>query len=56
MAKITKILARKVLDSRGDWTIEVEARSENQKAIFMVPQGKSRGQFEAVSLDPEIAI
>lgn len=56
MPKLEKILGRKVLDSRGEWTIEVEAQSENQKAIFMVPQGKSRGQFEAVSLEPEIAI
>ncbi len=56
MPKLEKIKGRKVLDSRGEWTIEVEAQSENQKAIFMVPQGKSRGQFEAVSLNPETAV
>lgn len=57
MSKIEKISARKILDSRGEWTIEVIVRDDAGRiATASVPQGKSRGSYEACSLDADIAI
>ena len=54
--EITDLLAREVLDSRGNPTIEVEVAVEDQwlgRAI--VPSGASTGIFEATELrDGEI--
>lgn len=51
MATIQKIEARPVLDSRGTWTIEVLlALEDGTLATASVPQGKSTGSREAVSL------
>lgn len=51
MSSIIEVLAREVLDSRGNPTVEVEVVLENGvigRAI--VPSGASTGQFEAVEL------
>lgn len=50
MAKIKKIRAREVLDSRGNPTVEVELFSENNMARAIVPSGASTGDHEAVEL------
>lgn len=56
MAKITRILAREVLDSRGNPTVEVElwAKSSKNNEIHhgsaIVPSGASTGEHEAVEL------
>ncbi len=50
MAKITKIHAREVLDSRGNPTVEVEMETEKAFASAIVPSGASTGAHEAVEL------
>ena len=51
MSKIKACQARKILDSRGDWTIESEVTLESGvSASASVPQGKSTGSREAISL------
>jgi enolase len=51
MSKISKIIARQVLDSRGNPTVEVELLTESG-AIGMasVPSGASTGSREALEL------
>lgn len=57
MPKIKKIRAYKILDSRGEWTIEAEITLDNGiVSRACVPQGKSIGSFEAHSVPPETAI
>jgi enolase len=51
--KIEDIRVNKILDSRGEWTIEVEITSEGIKEKASVPSGKSRGSYEAISLSYE---
>jgi GxxExxY protein len=51
--KIEDIRVNKILDSRGEWTIEVEIISEGIKEKASVPSGKSRGSYEAISLSYE---
>lgn len=47
MSNIADISARPILDSRGDWTIEVTLTLKNKKcAKASVPQGKSTGAHE----------
>lgn len=49
--KIKKIKARRIINSRGDWTIEAIIVSENNfSAKASVPEGASLGQNEAKSL------
>ncbi len=56
-ASIQRITGRKVLDSRGFWTLEVELRlSDGARAWASVPQGKSTGSYEAVSLEEDKAL
>lgn len=51
MEKIVKIIAREVLDSRGDPTVEVELETENHIAtIASAPSGASVGSNEALEL------
>ena len=47
---ITHILAREVLDSRGNPTVEVEVATEKYFASAIVPSGASTGAHEAVEL------
>ena len=51
MPFITDILAREVLDSRGNPTIEVEVYTESGAfGRGMVPSGASTGEHEAIEL------
>lgn len=51
MEKIIKIIAREVLDSRGDPTVEVELETENHiHTIASAPSGASVGTNEALEL------
>ena len=50
MVEITKILAREVLDSRGNPTVEVEMHSNSLSASSIVPSGASTGRNEALEL------
>jgi enolase len=51
MSGIEHIVAREVLDSRGNPTVEVEVFLESgARGRAMVPSGASTGQFEAVEL------
>jgi enolase len=49
--KIENIRVNKILDSRGEDTIEVEILSEGLKEKASVPIGKSLGKHEAICLD-----
>lgn len=51
MSTIKQIIAREVLDSRGNPTVEAEViTSDGLKASAIVPSGASTGQYEAVEL------
>ncbi len=51
MAKIKKIKAREILDSRGNPTLEVKIQLSNEMvATAGVPSGASTGKFEALEL------
>ncbi|OQA51840.1 MAG: Enolase [candidate division WS2 bacterium ADurb.Bin280] len=51
MEKIVRIIAREILDSRGDPTVEVELETENSiRSIASAPSGASVGSNEAVEL------
>ncbi|PIQ78454.1 phosphopyruvate hydratase [Candidatus Peregrinibacteria bacterium CG11_big_fil_rev_8_21_14_0_20_46_8] len=50
MPTIKNLIAREVLDSRGNPTIEVVAESERQRAWAIVPSGASTGAHEALEL------
>ena len=49
MAVIEQVIAREILDSRGNPTVEVEVCLEDGTiATAAVPSGASTGRFEAV--------
>lgn len=48
--KIKKIIAREILDSRGNPTVEVDIHSKNNFANAKVPSGASTGIHEALEL------
>ena len=57
MALIKSLNSRVISDSRGDKTIEVALELDDGKTVLAsVPQGKSRGSFEAQDTEPERAI
>ncbi|MFA5987770.1 MAG: phosphopyruvate hydratase [Candidatus Paceibacterota bacterium] len=57
MSKITKLSAKKILDSRGEWTIEVGLELDGKFQVqAAVPQGKSVGSHEAVDLPDDQAV
>ena len=57
MQKIAALTAHKILDSRGEWTIEVCAKLKSGiSVVASVPQGKSKGSFEAHYVAPEVAV
>lgn len=57
MSKIKSIKARKILDSRSEWTVEVElAFATGEIGVASVPQGKSRGKNEAFCISAEKAV
>jgi enolase len=51
--KIEDIKINKILDSRGMWTIEVEILSEGIRGKASIPSGKSKGSYEAKTLEYE---
>ena len=56
MSIINKILARQILDSRGNPTLEVDVHADGGFGRAAVPSGASTGEHEAVELrdnDPE---
>jgi enolase len=51
LAKISKVIGREILDSRGNPTVEVEVSlSDGTVGRAAVPSGASTGEFEAVEL------
>lgn len=57
MSKIKNIEARKILDSRGKETLEVKIITDDGlMATDSVPSGTSTGSFEAVALEPDVAV
>ena len=54
MLKISRLFAREILDSRGNPTIEVIARSKDTEVRASVPAGMSKSKYEAKELrDPD---
>lgn len=45
--KVEDALARKVLDSRGRWTVELDLKLKGRWSRASVPEGRSRGRYEA---------
>lgn len=57
MSKIAHLSAAVIKDSRGDATIEVTLASDIGHSVkASVPQGKSRGSYEAASIDARFAV
>ncbi len=51
MSKITNVVAREILDSRGNPTVEVKVYTEKGSiGVFSVPSGASTGKREALEL------
>ncbi|NPD87933.1 MAG: phosphopyruvate hydratase [Asgard group archaeon] len=50
MITITKIVAREILDSRGNPTVEVDVYTSNGFGRAIVPSGASTGEHEALEL------
>lgn len=50
MSEILSVIAREIIDSRGNPTVEAEVRSDEGSGRAAVPSGASTGQFEAVEL------
>jgi enolase len=50
MSEITAVLAREILDSRGNPTVEVEIQTANGQGRAAVPSGASTGEHEAIEL------
>jgi len=50
MSKIKKVLAREILDSRGNPTVEVEVWTERALGRAAVPSGASTGKHEVLEL------
>lgn len=50
MSKIVKIIAREILDSRGNPTVEAEVLTRKIRARASVPSGASTGTYEAYEL------
>ena len=50
MTKITRVVAREILDSRGNPTVEVELSLGSTTAVADVPSGASTGVHEALEL------
>ncbi|MCD5396408.1 MAG: enolase [Candidatus Pacebacteria bacterium] len=56
MPSITNIKARKILNSRGEWTLEVLAESGDFQAKVGIPSGASVGKYEAKTIEIERAV
>jgi len=53
---INSIKAREILDSRGNWTIEVELTTKDGVFSAGVPAGASKGKHEAKALEAKKAV
>jgi enolase len=55
--KVSSLVARPILDSRGEWTVEATLTLQNgASATASVPQGKSTGATEARALSAAMAV
>ena len=50
MSEITAVIAREILDSRGNPTVEVEVQTSSGHGRAAVPSGASTGEHEAIEL------
>ena len=50
MSEITAVVAREILDSRGNPTVEVEVQCASGRGRAAVPSGASTGEHEAIEL------
>ena len=50
MSEISAVLAREILDSRGNPTVEVEVQTQSGRGRAAVPSGASTGEHEAIEL------
>jgi enolase len=50
MSEVTAVLAREILDSRGNPTVEVEVQCQSGRGRAAVPSGASTGEHEALEL------
>jgi enolase len=50
MSEINAVIAREILDSRGNPTVEVEVQTESGHGRAAVPSGASTGEHEAIEL------
>ena len=50
MSEVTAVLAREILDSRGNPTVEVEVQTQSGRGRAAVPSGASTGENEALEL------
>jgi enolase len=50
MSEITAVVAREILDSRGNPTVEVEVQTASGRGRAAVPSGASTGEHEAIEL------
>ena len=50
MGKITKVIPREIIDSRGNPTVEVDVYTEGGFGRALVPSGASTGEHEALEL------
>src|SRR5215831_2071194 len=50
MSEITAVVAREILDSRGNPTVEVEVQTTDGRGRAAVPSGASTGEHEAIEL------
>ncbi len=50
MSEITAVIAREILDSRGNPTVEVEVQTSSGQGRAAVPSGASTGEHEAIEL------
>jgi len=55
-SKIISIQARKILDSRGSWTVEVDLQTPQGLFRDSAPSGASTGKYEAPIVSPETAV
>ncbi len=55
-ARLNNLVARTILDSRGERTLEVELRAGGERTVASVPAGRSRGRREAAVLPADEAV
>ncbi len=56
-AKIKNITCHKIVNSRGDWTIETHVElTDGSIGVQSIPDGASKGQNEAITINPNKAV